>query len=67
MGNLVGAFQNSQGCQPFNKLILDLKTPSGRLTTFHPEQHFEMHLILLQIIKNFYKFVIYNYSFCNEK
>ncbi len=36
-------FKMSQGCQPFNKLILDLKTPSGRLTTFNPEGHFEMH------------------------
>ncbi len=38
-----GAVQNVASCQPFNKLILDLKTPSGRLTTFNPERHFEMH------------------------
>ncbi len=33
----------SQGCQPFNKLILDLKTSSERLTTFNPERQLRMH------------------------
>ena len=39
----MGVFQNVARLSTFQQCNLDLKTLSGRLTTFNPEGHFKIH------------------------